>query len=261
MAKENKKDTETPIAAPIILVDGDKGGVGKSVVAGSLVDWIFGKGRSVAVVDGDARNADVGRLFDDLLPVKQADLRVHDGWMDVTDFVYGQPADRTVVISMPAGIGGELKREADRFADMAKQLARPIMLLWVINRTPDSVILLREALDSIGGHLAHRVVFKNLFFGEPEKFRRWDGSETRKEFERSGGTVLGFPELHERVMDKLFADPSRMMPYSAAAVPVAQFATSQHGLTASECIELNTWLKEISVVFADATAALDILPK
>lgn len=254
----SKKAGDESVAAPIILVDGDKGGVGKSVVAGALVDWIFGKRHEVAVVDGDARNADVGRLFDELLPVTQADLRVHDGWMDVTDFIYSQPLHRTVVISMPAGIGGELKREAGRFAEMARQQKRPIVLAWVINRTPDSVVLLKEAIESIGADLAHKVVFKNLFFGDPDKFRRWDSSEIRKDFEKSGGMVLGFPELHERVMDKLFADPGKMMPYSAAAVPVGQFATSEHGLTASECVELNAWLKEVNVVFANATAALGI---
>jgi hypothetical protein len=143
---------------------------------------------------------------------------------------------------------------------MARQVSRSIALFWVINRTPDSVILLNQALSAIGQALSHKVVFKNLFFGEAEKFRRWDGSEIRRAFEAADGMVQSFPELHERVMDKLFAKGDLLMPYSEANVPVSDFASSQHGLTASECIELSTWLKEVDLVFRKACAPVGLQP-
>lgn len=251
------KKTDSVQAAPIVLIDGDKGGVGKSVVAGAFVDWLHARRQPVALVDGDARNPDVGRLFEDVLPVGQTNLRHHDGWMDMTDFIFAQSPDRTVVVSMPAGIGGELKLEANTFSEMARQLKRPITLIWVINRSPDSVNLLNNALEAVGAALAHKYVFKNLFFAPSDKFRRWNQSQTRKHFEETSGAVVDFPELHERALDKLMSDP---MPYSAAVVPVEEFHTSPHGLTASELIELTAWLREVDVAMRPVAERLGIAP-
>lgn len=242
---------------PIVFFDGDKGGVGKSAACGAFADWAMTKGLPIAVVDGDARNPDVGRIFDGAVPISQANLRLHDGWMDLTDFVHQNP-NSMILISMPAGIGGELAREASRFMGMAKSLDRPVGLVWVINRTLDSINLLNEAQNALGSQLAAKIVLKNLFFGEADKFRRWEDSTTKKKFEASGGITLTLAELHERVMDKLFSDPKNIMPYSAAAMPMKEYEKSPHKLTPSENVELLTWLQENDKTFRAITDKLGV---
>jgi hypothetical protein len=242
---------------PIVFIDGDKGGVGKSAACSALADWCIARNIPIAVVDGDARNPDVGRMFDQLVPVGHANLRVHDGWMDLMDFVHAN-MDRTIMISMPAGIGSELSKEAHKFMRMSKDLGRNVGLVWVINRTIDSVNLLNPALTALGEDLKAKFVLKNLFFGEAEKFRRWDDSNTKKKFESSGGLTLPFAELHERVMDKLFADVGNIMPYSAAAVPMKEFQNSPHKLSPSENVELHTWLQENEKTFRAIADGLGI---
>lgn len=243
---------------PIVFFDGDKGGVGKSAACGAFADWAQAKGLPIAVVDGDARNPDVGRIFDGVVPISQANLRLKDGWMDLTDFIH-ENSDRMVLISMPAGIGGELAREASRFMGMAQSLDRPVGLVWVINRTLDSINLLNAALSSFGDNLAAKIVLKNLFFGEADKFRRWDDSNTKKKFESAGGITLTLAELHERVMDKLFGDPKNIMPYSAAAMPMKEYEQSPHKLTPSENVELLTWLQDNDKAFRTVADRLGIV--
>jgi hypothetical protein len=244
---------------PIVIFDGDKGGVGKSAACGAFADFCIARNIPIAIVDGDARNPDVGRIFNDLVPVGHANLRLHDGWMDLMDFVHAN-MDRIIVISMPAGIGSELTREAHKFMRMAKDLERAVGLVWVINRTIDSVNLLNSALESLGGGLHAKFVLKNLFFGEAGKFRRWDDSNTKKKFESAGGVTLELAELHERVMDKLFADVNNIMPYTAAAVPMKdiQNTPSPHKLSPSENVELHTWLQENENTFRTMAAGLGI---
>ncbi|MBN3815222.1 P-loop NTPase [Paraburkholderia sp. Se-20369] len=228
---------------PVIILHGDKGGVGKSTYACVLADWMLKREIPAALVDGDTRNPDVSRMFADSMPTTQANLRIHEGWMDLVDFTMAHP-DRAVVISLPAGIGEELKREGGRFLQTIKMLERPLIMFWVINRLPDSVNLLNEAMKVMEPGLTGKVVVKNLFFGEADKFSRWESSTTKQRFEQTGGVTITMPELHERTVDKLFADNDNIMPFSHAAVPVKEAQTSPHKLTPSENMELVTWSAE-----------------
>jgi hypothetical protein len=244
MVEKTKPASSKPLTGkPVIIFHGDKGGVGKSTYAGVVLDWMQKREIPVALVDGDTRNPDVSRMFADSMPTVQANLRVHEGWMDLIDFMMHH-VDRAIVISLPAGIGAELPREAGRFLKTIEMLERPLSMFWVINRLPDSINLLNEAMHVMEAGLHGKVVVKNLFFGDADKFSRWEGSDTRKRFEQSGGVTVTLTELHERTVDKLFADNDNIMPYSHAAVPVKEASTSPHKLSPSENMELLTWLQE-----------------
>ena len=236
MAKDKKQ-----AGMPVIICHGDKGGVGKSVMCSVICDWLGKSNINFALVDGDTRNPDVARMFKSTAPVAELNLRTHDGWMDLTDFM-SEHTERVIVISMPAGIGEELSKEGATFVNTIKLLDRPMNLFWIINRLPDSVNLLSEAEKTLGGNLASRFVVKNLFFGPAEKFTRWDGSSTRTKFEEAGGVTLKLPELHERTVDKLYSDNDAIMPFSSAILPVGQHRDSVHGFTASENMELVHWV-------------------
>src|SRR5260363_121572 len=81
----SRKSTVT--SKSVILFHGDKGGVGKSWTCSIFLDWLVKCKLPVTLVDGDTRNPDVSRMFSDLMPTLNANLRIHDGWMDLTDFM------------------------------------------------------------------------------------------------------------------------------------------------------------------------------
>ena len=258
MAKSEKSSISTGL--PVILFHGDKGGVGKSWACSVFIDWMISKQLPAALIDGDTRNPDVSRMFGDSIPVNNANLRVHDGWMDLTDFMISHP-DKTIIISLPAGIGGEFRKEASRFNQVIEMLGRPLIMFWVINRLPDSVNLLSEATHAIGEKLKAKFVVKNLFFGDKEKFTRWDTSRIRKYFEESGGQTICLTELQERAVDKLFSDNDIIMPFSSAVMPMDEAQSSPHKLTPSENLELICWLQDNHKTFDDLLPALGILSK
>lgn len=246
MAAEQKHATRANPS--IILFHGDKGGVGKSFACSAFADWLVKQGKEVAVIDGDTQNPDVERMFADTIPVGKANLRDHGGWMDVVDFLYDNPT-KTVLISMPAGIGGQFKQESEQFVHLVKVLDRELKMFFVINRLPDSINLLAEALDLLGENVAQTVVVRNLFFSGVEGFTRWEGSNTRKQFEAKGGKTIDLAELQSRVVDKLFRVDADVMPFSAAATPVSDVQNSPHKLTPSENFELLAWLQKNHLVF------------
>jgi hypothetical protein len=245
MTKESKPNTLALKPGTVILVDGDKGGVGKSWFSCTLLDCLLKLAAPTAAVDADTRNADVQRMFRSTMPILQTNLREHTGWMDLLDFLVANPEAITVV-SLPAGIGDTMKKEAAAFLQNMKMLNRDIGLMWVMNRQADSVNLLNQALGLIGSGLSFKVAVKNLMYGETERFIRWDNSQTKKKFEASGGITIDLTELHERTVDKLTGDSTGqadvVMPFSAAVMPVNDTKNSPHQLTPSENLELINWI-------------------
>lgn len=218
------------------LFHGDKGGIGKSMCCNCYVDallWHPDKlpptalRTEVLLVDADTRNPDVGRVYRDYLPVEYIDLKQHDGWMHLLDLLE-QDQDREIVVSLPAGIGQYLEKEADLLTEALQTLGHKLVVYWPINRLKDSVILLREFMATpLMKQAWHVNVIMNGFFGEKDKFNRWLDSKTRADFLMHFGAAESYlPELHHRVIDAVTG------PFSQAT-----------DLKYSVQIELERWIK------------------
>lgn len=248
MASISNKSAK-PNGKPVIFFHGDKGGVGKSFTCATFLDSLMRQKLSAVVVDGDPRNPDVQRMFKGNMKSAVANLRTHEGWMDLTDCMMAN-ADLPIIVSVAAGTGEEFGREMPTFLKMVEMLERPVAMFWVVNRLPDSINLLNQTLDVVGEKLSTKVVVKNLFFGPADTFTRWDTSETRTRFEAIGGKVIGLPELHARVVDKVMANSQQVMPFSEAVVPIKEAHTSPFKLSPSENMELTMWLEQAHSVFS-----------
>lgn len=190
------------------IVDGDKGGVGKSMVARALVDLYKSAPESgmpastVGVVDGDLGNSDVcgaGGIRKEVLggPAEVLDLKTVDGWAELANklegFIEGTDGEYRVVISMPAGVGHAM-------FDGTKPVVHEIMAtinavpVWVLNRTIESVNALEKRLEKNPHTYRHGLIVKNTFFGPADKFEVWNGSEIKSRLK--GWMEMDFPELY-----------------------------------------------------------------
>lgn len=246
----------------IIVIHGDKGGVGKSMVAMAIADYVQGTGAPVAVMDADTQNPDVSRMFDGVIPVAQANLREENGWMDLTDFVT-QHIGHTIILNTPAGIGEYMKAHLAEFAHYLKSLEVPaeMEMWWTMNVQHDSVNLLNEAYKNYGEHFARIRVVCNLHFAndnasEDGPFLLWFKSTLRTQLEKKGGITIPFPGLHIRVVAKLFA-PGNRIPFSQAVDATLGEALD---FTASERHKLQFWQVETKKLFDKAFAAPVAVP-
>lgn len=236
----------------IVFVLGDKGGVGKSMVAQSLADYLLKNGQQVAVLEADTRNPDVGRMFDGEIPIAQANIRSDNGWMDVMDFVV-KHTGHTIILNTPAGIGEYMASDVASFAKFFQDLGVPVQLemWWVMNIQHDSVNLLNEAYRAYGQHFKRIRIVCNLHFANGDSsehgpFFLWNESPLRNEIEKKGGRTVFFPGLHLRVVKKLF-DPEVIMPFSQAA-DAALGEPIQLGV--AERWKLQQWLGQCDELFA-----------
>jgi len=112
-----------------------------------------------------------------------------------------------------------------------KELARPLVTLWVINRQRDSLDLLSEYLDLMPGGVVH--VVQNGYFGEQQKFELYQNSALKERVTKQGGLSLFLPDLADRVTDELYSK----------RITLAQ-ATQQ--LKIGDRVELQRWRNAVA---------------
>jgi hypothetical protein len=190
MAKENP---------PIYMVGGSKGGVGKSFVTLALVDHLRRTDVNVVLVETDTSNPDVMKAVHDEIECGSCDLDDVSGWIDFVNFC-DLHRDATVVVNTAARSQTGVAQYGGTLAGTLDDLARRLIVLWVINRQRDSLELLLKFGATFPNAVTH--VVRNGYFGSPEKFILYRDSQLRKAVEVQGQS-LDFPDLADRVADEL----------------------------------------------------------
>jgi hypothetical protein len=219
---------------------GDRGGVGKSMLATAFGEYLLGKGRQVAVVETDTQNGDVGRYFEGAgAAVHRMNLRTADGWIEFLSYLQREPSE-DIIVALPAGIGGVFTANAGKLLSAVADLKRTLAIFWLMNRTADSIALLAPVTASFQKAAGVKIVaVRNLYFGEPGKFDRWNDGKVRKSFLSAGGMEMDFEDLQGKVVDATFA-----------ALPPKRFSSNgESGLGYGEMLFLRDWLERTTATF------------
>lgn len=225
--------------APILYVGGSKGGVGKSKLAFALIDYLTEKENKILLLETDTSNPDVYKAHhpheNGNLVCKIADLDVPEGWIELVNVADEHP-EHIVVINSAARSNTGIEKYGAMLRETLGELNRELVTFWVINRQRDSIELLRGFLNAFPDALVH--VCRNLYFGEPEKFALYNESKAREIIERKGLT-LDFPDLADRVADKLY---SGRIPIKTALVE----------MPLGDRAELRRWRQKCTEMFQSA---------
>jgi hypothetical protein len=212
----------------ILAVTSDKGGSGKSVVSRTIADLLLRQAVPALAFDADKRNAQLFRHYDAAFlkqglmqqGVARIDLSVRGGADTLLNVL--ESADvQVVLIDFPAG-GGELFERLDRevqFLDLLPELGYRLTLVSVISRVKDCVNSLQTLIRFCDDRADH-VVVKNGFFGEPSRFRRFDGSKTAALLAEHQGKVIAFPDLYDDTFDAI---DEQNLTFTQAITPAAGF--------------------------------------
>lgn len=232
--------------ASINFIGGEKGGVGKSVVARLLAQYFIDQGRAFTGFDTDRSHTSFTRFYADYAAPVVVDT--YEG-LDAIASVYETPP---VVGPMPHVI-------VDLAAQTAAPLARwvhdsdlvPLMAsmgvsvnFWhVADAGKDSVDLL-DRLVATYGVGPNYIVVKNK--GRGSDFSQLEASGALKKAQALGGYVIELAQLHEASMRKIDRQ-------NASFWAAAHATTGVDALGMLERQRVKTWLK-------NAYAALDTLP-
>ncbi len=234
-----------------IMVDGDKGGVGKSLVTRAIVDLylnaeeagIGNRRYMLAVYDADRRNPDVcGRggytAHDHIVAADLVALDSEAGWIDFGNRLepilrLGRADDTEVriIVSMPAQIGQIFDGSVALVNTLLQGLhAVPV---WVLSRTREGVTALEDRIRAYPAQYATGVAVRNLFFGDREKFAIWETSDLRQTLVHAGQWAdVILPEMNDLVFERIGRTPFHI---------AAQTGTQSGPLGWGEHAALSAW--------------------
>ncbi|WP_322084845.1 protein mobD [Burkholderia sp. BCC1972] len=184
---------------PIYMVGGSKGGVGKSFVTLALVDYLQRTDINVVLVETDTSNPDVMKAVHAEIECASCNLDDVSGWIDFVNFC-DTHRDAIVVVNTAARSQAGVEQYGGTLASALDELARRLVVLWVINRQRDSLELLLKFGATFPNAITH--VVRNGYFGSPDKFTLYRDSQLRNAVEAQGQS-LDFPDLADRVADEL----------------------------------------------------------
>lgn len=230
----------------INFIGGEKGGVGKSVVARLLAQYFIDKGMAFTGFDTDRSHTSFTRFYADYAAPVVVDT--YEGLDRIAavfeDVPAGNPSP-SVIVDLAAQTAAPLARwvkDSDLIALMG-DMGIGVNLWHVADAGKDSVDLLEGLLDTYGAD-PHYIVVKNL--GRGSDFSQLDESLALQNVFDLGGHVVSLPQLHEASMRKI---DRRNASFWAAI----QLRDGPDALGMLERQRVKTWLK-------NSYAALEPLP-
>ncbi|GHV56630.1 hypothetical protein FACS1894216_20690 [Synergistales bacterium] len=161
----------------IFYVGGGKGGVGKSMVSLTLIQFLidkYGEQKTIHLIETDESNPDVGRVYKNKIPVTTAILDEDEkDWIRMAGVMENTSDTLFVINSAARSILGVRKHGRDFNSVLESgKINYDLVTLWPLNRQKDSVLLLEDFLEYIS--FGHIFPIRNCYFGEPEDFALYE---------------------------------------------------------------------------------------
>ncbi|MEX3841146.1 cobalamin biosynthesis protein CobQ [Paraburkholderia sp. BR10882] len=251
-----------------VMVCGDKGGTGKSLMTRALADRLRREQRDVLMIDGDG---EVGNLFQFYAGLDEAGSpladQVRDGVVPLrftgTERERDQllaaidPGRALILADLPAASLtqlGAFDRDTGFFAELARCGYRPT-LVNVLSPFSSSTRTVREMIE-LAGKQADYVVAINQWFGDREDFFMWYGgthaeaSPGRAMLSEAGGIEITLPKLQAGV---LVAIDDLMLTFSQAR--------EDRRLTTPQRSRLHRWMQALDGELDEAAQWLGLTEK
>ncbi|QHG20403.1 hypothetical protein [Nostoc sp. ATCC 53789] len=222
--KEAEEVTKTP-PRRLVIVDGGKGGVGKSMWTRGFLQTCIDEKRRIVAVDADNSNPDLLRYYGENgehCQIQQLNI-FKDGsidrffdqvkrMMEPEPDTYNQlpPPESLFLLELPPQSRQIFKKfiEQEFLETAANDYDIRVTMVVVISRVSDSVKQLID-LYSFCGNKVDYIVVRNLFYGEESEFSRYSNSsivqEIKQELLKAGIPLfdITMPDLLEYAYDYL----------------------------------------------------------
>jgi len=226
----------------ILLIGGEKGGVGKSLVSRALAQYFIDHSMPFVGFDTDRSHGALMRFYADYASPILIDR--YEALDNIVEASVERPGIR-VLVDLAAQTHAPLVAWMDDSGvlDLAPENALRITYWHVMDTGRDSVDLLRQVLERFHDRLNY-VVVRNQLRGND--FSNLEKSGLLDRLSDLGGRVVEIKQLHQSVIQKIDA---RDRSFWAAKQSGAEFGA---GLGLMERQRLKTWINN---VFAEFDAA------
>jgi hypothetical protein len=200
----------------VFYVGGSKGGVGKSLISMSLIDYLISRyagSKKTVLIETDDSNPDVAAVYGvepNNIPTETIVLDEREnGWINLFMEIEKKYKDSLIVINSAARSNTGLKMHGRNFATTLEQMNIDLVTLWPMNRQADSVNLLLEYLKEVDYGMTFPIL--NMYFGTPSEFVIFEdiyssGKESTYFQERCPrDSILNFPALNDLIAFNMYS--------------------------------------------------------
>jgi len=188
------------IVGRVHLIGGEKGGVGKSVVARLLAQYWIDRAISFTAFDTDHSSGALLRCYSGYTaPIDASQMEQLDRIVEALDDTIEE-----IVVDLAAQTEADLDAwiSAAEVFDLLERLGHPLWFWYVIDDGKDSVRLLSRLLDRIASS-CHVVCVRN--HGRGHDFGLFKEAKLGDRILQMGGDVIDLPALHPESMLKIDA--------------------------------------------------------
>jgi hypothetical protein len=224
----------------IHLVGGEKGGVGKSVVARLMAQYMIDNSIPFLGFDSDRSHGALLRFY-----AAYASPVLVDSYesLDVIVEAASEQPDRRILVDLAAQTNDQLTQWMDdsQLLEVAPEIGLNIRYWHVMDSGRDSVDLLKRLMDRHGDRLNYTLVLNQL---RGDDFRILEMSGQKARALELGASVISLKRLHESSMMKIDAS-------SASFWAIANKTDADNsGLRILERQRVKVWLKNAYVEIA-----------
>ena len=190
--------------ATIHLIGGEKGGVGKSVVARVVAQYFIDKGLPFLGFDTDRSHGSLLRFYSDYASPVVIDS--YESLDAIVEAAAGQPEKR-ILVDLAAQTHGPLVKwmEDSGVLDLAGDHGLSFCYWHVMDSGKDSVDLLKKLLDRFGSQVPYVLVLNQI---RGEDFDILEKSGEKERAISLGARVITLKHLHDPVINKIDAGSS-----------------------------------------------------
>jgi hypothetical protein len=222
------------MANRIHLVDGEKGGVGKSMFTRVLVEFNQKYDLLYTLIDGDFQNPDVQQRYPEYEAKVVALVEDEEKFFDI-DIIFETALNMPVIVNLPARSYGIINKwidEADLISPDFKEKSGVDICKWFLcGGTADSIEMFVDSFNYFEGQLKH-VLVRN--FGVCKDWSHMQGhQEILQLIHKHQIPIVDFPQLSSR--ERKFIDTKRLSFQQAMKQPDFHLISQQR---------LHTFLEE-----------------
>jgi hypothetical protein len=217
----------------IHLVGGEKGGVGKSLVARVLAQYMIDRSIPFLGFDSDRSHGALLRFYGGYSSPVFIDK--YESLDAIVEAATENP-ERRILVDLAAQTNEQLVQwmEDSQLLEVAPEIGLHIRYWHVMDAGRDSVEMLKRLLDRHGNRLQYTLVLNQL---RGDDFRILENSGEKQRAEQMGASVVTLKRLHEASISKIDSSSSSFW----AAVNKSEGDTS--GLKLLERQRVKVWLK------------------
>lgn len=235
--------------AKFIIVSGDKGGVGKSVMSTITTDYLLSQGIPAVLIEGDPQINDVAIRFHSQiesgqLSAIQVDLsggaegakKAQALAENLEEIMEEADGDLTVVLNAPASLSSTIDESAGDFAEICHMLNMEMIAVWMIGKDFSSVATAQESKLIKAAH--RRLAVVN--YDDPDA-TEWRASGMSKRWQAGVGQEVEMPQMSGLL-------PLRIKDFRTSSyAAIAEGAGNDHDgkpLKLAYRIPLKRWVRE-----------------